>query len=176
MLWQAHHNDWYIAPISPSNGESSATIPTISSLSISFLHLMKKKEDMAAKQRRKNFEVIPIGEENKIGFDHKSFTLFIDGGGDAKSLPIQNPSPRKVGQHFKILGQPNQQDINHHRNTISVTMATGFEETTVTSFKDSNLLTCQLSTNHAISKCIQKIRIYDPNPLMLTDVKEKSRH
>ena len=76
-------------PISPPNGESSTTIPALSILSLSFLHLMDKKEDMAAKQRRKNFETRPLGEENRIDFHHEGFTLFIDGGGEAKSSSIQ---------------------------------------------------------------------------------------
>ena len=43
---------------------------------------------MAAKQKRKNFEAKPMGEENRIDFHPKGFTLFIDGGGEAKPYPI----------------------------------------------------------------------------------------
>ena len=42
---------------------------------------MKKKEDMIAKQRR--------GEENIIDFYPKSFTLFIDGGEEAKRFQFK---------------------------------------------------------------------------------------
>jgi len=63
ILWQIHHNNWHIAP----------SISTISILSLSFLHLMKKKEDMAAKQRRKNFKASLLGEENRVGFHPKGF-------------------------------------------------------------------------------------------------------
>jgi len=59
---------------------------------------------------------------------------------------------------------------------ISVIMTPGFKEMLVTSFENSNQLTGQLSTCRAISKYIQKIHIYDPNPLLLTDIKKKSRH
>jgi len=116
-----------------------------------------------------------LERKKRIDFHSEGFTLFINGGGGTELSPIQIPNPQKVGPP-KILGQPNQQDTNRLYHTTSVTMAPGFEEMPVTSFKDSNRLTCLLSTSHMIFKCIQKIRIYDPNPPQITDIKEKLRH
>ena len=64
-----------------------------------------------------------------------------------KKSPIQISNPEKVDPHPKIFGQPNQQDTNRHCHMISAIMALGFEESPVTSFKNSNQLTCQLSIN-----------------------------
>ena len=54
---------------------------------------MKKKEDMIAKQKRKNFEAKPLGEENKIDFHHGGFISFINGGEEAELFSIQIPNP-----------------------------------------------------------------------------------
>jgi len=81
-----------------------------------------KKEDIAAKQRRKNFEARPLGEENRIDLHPKGFTLFIDRGGEVKPYPIQNSNPKKASPCPRILGQPNQQKINCRCHTISVIM------------------------------------------------------
>jgi len=60
---------------------------------------MKKKEDMASKQRRNNFEARPLGEENIIDFHTEGFTLFINGGGRTEPSPVQIPNPQKVHPH-----------------------------------------------------------------------------
>ena len=96
-----------------------------------------KQEDMTTKQRRKNFEARPLWEENRIDFHLEGFTLFIDGG-EAKPSPIEIPNPQKIDQYPKILGQSNQEDVNRRCHTISVIMVSGFEETPVISFKNSN--------------------------------------
>jgi len=67
-----------------------------------------KKEDIASKQRKKNFEARPLGEENNIDFHPKGFALFINGRGEAELPSIQNPNPQNVDPRPKILSQPNQ--------------------------------------------------------------------
>ena len=66
-----------------------------------------KKEDMAVKQRWKNFEARPLGEENKVDFNLEGFILYINGG-ETEPSTIQISNPGKVNQHPMILGQPNQ--------------------------------------------------------------------
>ena len=137
ILRQAHREDWYFVPIRLPNSKSPATIPTISILSLSFLHWTKKNNDVVIHQSKefgnkdffreedKQFYPRALEEESK----RPQFKSLIP-----EKVTPHPKIPEKVGPHPKILDQSNLQDINHLCHTISVIMVPGFEKMPVINF------------------------------------------
>ena len=137
----------------------------------------KRKRGGLAKQRRGILKQEFFREDSRSHF-HLS-VLLIYRWRRAKLLPIQIFDPQKVGPCPRIFVNQNKRKstiLLKHKTLLPSHNDTRIEDTRVTSFKESNRFTRQLSANCVIFKLIQKIYIYDPDPILPTKIKMNLRH